>query len=108
MPHEHPQHPTVTSDALTGADARSDGGDAPTSRRFHRRFLHRLQDETFAGALLLGAAVLALLWANSPWRGAYQALAGLEVGPAALHLNLSLSTWAADGLLAIFFFVVGL
>src|SRR3712207_8948386 len=29
------------------------------------------------------------------------------VGPAALHLNLSVSTWAADGLLAIFFFVAG-
>ena len=30
------------------------------------------------------------------------------VGPSALHLDLSLGTWAADGLLAIFFFVVGL
>src|SRR3712207_5895607 len=30
------------------------------------------------------------------------------VGPAALHLNLSVATWAADGLLAIFFFVAGL
>jgi Na+:H+ antiporter, NhaA family len=73
-----------------------------------RRFLLRLQDETFAGSLLLGAALLALLWANSPWRESYQALAGVEFGPAALHLDLSLSTWAADGLLAIFFFVVGL
>jgi len=108
MPREHPQHPTATSDAPTGAHDRPGGDDTPTSRGLHRRFLLRLQDETFAGALLLGVAVLALLWANSPWRGAYQALGGLEVGPAALHLNLSLSTWAADGLLAIFFFVVGL
>ncbi|MPV38344.1 Na+/H+ antiporter NhaA [Georgenia subflava] len=68
----------------------------------------RLQDDTFSGALLLGAAVLALVWANSPWRETYFAIAGLEIGPAALHLDLSLSTWAADGLLAIFFFVVGL
>ena len=30
------------------------------------------------------------------------------VGPAALHLDLTLATWAADGLLAIFFFVAGL
>lgn len=30
------------------------------------------------------------------------------IGPEALHLDLSLGTWAADGLLAIFFFVVGL
>ncbi|GAA4288716.1 Na+/H+ antiporter NhaA [Georgenia daeguensis] len=79
-----------------------------TSYGTRRRIRVRLQNETFTGALLLGAAVLALLWANSPWRGAYQALAGYEIGPAALHLDLSLSTWAADGLLAIFFFVVGL
>lgn len=68
--------------------------------------------ETTGGALLIGAAFLALLWANSPWRDAYQALSATVVGPAAIgplpvHLDLSLSTWAADGLLAIFFFVVG-
>ena len=34
--------------------------------------------------------------------------ATLTIGPAALHLDLSLATWAADGLLAIFFFVAGL
>ena len=37
-----------------------------------------------------------------------RALPGVPIGPAALHLDLSLSTWAADGLLAIFFFVAGL
>jgi NhaA family Na+:H+ antiporter len=68
--------------------------------------------ETTGGALLIGAAFLALLWANSPWRDAYQTLSATVVGPAAIgplpvHLDLSLSTWAADGLLAIFFFVVG-
>jgi Na+:H+ antiporter, NhaA family len=57
---------------------------------------------------LLGAAVVALLWANSPWQDAYRDLAGLRVGPAAWHLDLTLATWAADGLLAIFFFVAGL
>jgi NhaA family Na+:H+ antiporter len=68
--------------------------------------------ETTGGALLIGAAFLALLWANSPWREAYQSLSETVVGPAWIgplhvHLDLSLSTWAADGLLAIFFFVVG-
>lgn len=67
----------------------------------------RLQDERLSGALLLVAAVVALVWANSPWREAYQALAGTVVGPHALHLDLDLATWAADGLLAVFFFVVG-
>ncbi len=67
-----------------------------------------LRKETVGGALLLVAAAVALVWANSPWGGAYETLRDTEVGPAALHLDLSLGTWAADGLLAIFFFVAGL
>jgi Na+:H+ antiporter, NhaA family len=73
-----------------------------------RRIGELLRTETTGGLLLVGAAALALLWANSPWRDAYVALSELRVGPAELHLDLSLSTWAADGLLAIFFFVAGL
>ena len=67
-----------------------------------------LRTETVGGVLLVAAAVLALAWANSPWGDAYQALTRLRVGPAALHLDLTLAQWAADGLLAIFFFVAGL
>src|SRR5690625_1489577 len=91
MPHAVPSHAPDLS---------------PTSRR--GPLATRLQDERFAGLLLLIAAVLALVWANSPWRDAYESLSSTDLGPAALHLDLSLSTWAADGLLAIFFFVVGL
>lgn len=73
-----------------------------------RTRLHRWgSTETTAGALLLIAAAAALVWANSPWRGAYAALSDAVVGPAALHLDLTVAHWAADGLLAIFFFVVG-
>ena len=67
-----------------------------------------LRTETVGGALLLAAAVAALVWANSPWHGSYTALHDLRVGPSALHLDLSLAQWAADGLLAVFFFVAGL
>ncbi|GAA4711398.1 Na+/H+ antiporter NhaA [Pedococcus ginsenosidimutans] len=67
-----------------------------------------LRTETVGGALLLTAAVAALAWANSPWSDAYSALRDLQVGPHALHLDLTLGQWAADGLLAIFFFVAGL
>ncbi len=69
-----------------------------------------LRKETVGGALLLVATVIALVWANSPWSEAYTSLGELKVGTDALgvHLDLSLETWAADGLLAIFFFVVGL
>ena len=67
-----------------------------------------LRKETVGGALLLVAAAIALVWANSPWAGGYEAVRDLRVGPASLHLDLALGTWAADGLLAIFFFVAGL
>lgn len=68
----------------------------------------KLGNETFAGMILLAGALIALIWANSPWREAYQSLSDITFGPAALHLELSLATWASDGLLAIFFFVIGL
>lgn len=67
-----------------------------------------LRDETVGGVILLVAAAIALIWANSPWASAYENLVNFEVGPEALHLNLTLGEWAADGLLAIFFFVAGL
>jgi Na+:H+ antiporter, NhaA family len=67
-----------------------------------------LRKETVGGALLLAAAVVAMAWANSPWSAGYFSLRGIQVGPQALHLRLTLGDWAADGLLAIFFFVAGL
>jgi NhaA family Na+:H+ antiporter len=67
-----------------------------------------LRKETVGGVLLLAGTVLALLWANSPWAPSYEELQHTAVGPAVLHLHLSLEAWAADGLLAIFFFVAGL
>ncbi|MCI2237935.1 Na+/H+ antiporter NhaA [Paenibacillus sp. TRM 82003] len=67
-----------------------------------------LRKETVGGALLLLSTVLALLWANSPWSDSYAGLRDTVVGPRALHLDLSLGQWAADGLLAIFFFTAGL
>jgi Na+:H+ antiporter, NhaA family len=73
-----------------------------------RRISDVLRMETVGGALLLTAAGAALVWANSPWAESYRALRDLEIGPVVLHLHLSLGTWAADGLLAVFFFVAGL
>src|SRR5690606_19189080 len=71
-------------------------------------YREKLGNETFAGMVLLVGALLALVWANSPWREAYASLSEITVGPAALHLDLTLAAWASDGLLAIFFFAVGL
>ncbi|MGV8896228.1 MAG: Na+/H+ antiporter NhaA [Rhodoglobus sp.] len=73
------------------------------------RGIHQtLKQDTVGGALLLGATVLALILANSPAAGLYETVREFTFGPEALHLNLSVGSWAADGLLAIFFFVVGL
>ncbi|BBH68904.1 Na(+)/H(+) antiporter NhaA [Actinoplanes sp. OR16] len=73
-----------------------------------RRVADILRAETVGGLLLLGATVLALIWANSPWKDFYQDLAAFQLIPDEWPLHLSLSAWAADGLLAIFFFVAGL
>lgn len=69
-----------------------------------------LRMETVGGALLLLGAVLALAWANAPWSETYEQLRRFVPWPGgeALHLDLDLAHWAGDGLLAIFFFVVGL
>jgi Na+:H+ antiporter, NhaA family len=73
-----------------------------------QRIASVLRRETVGGALLLIGAAIALVWANSPWGETYESLRDTRVGPASLHLDLTLGTWAADGLLAIFFFVAGL
>jgi Na+:H+ antiporter, NhaA family len=73
-----------------------------------QRLAHILRKETVGGVLLLVAASAALVWANSPWSEGYRALSDFAVGPGAWHLRLTVAEWAADGLLAVFFFVVGL
>ncbi|MFF0225755.1 Na+/H+ antiporter NhaA [Streptomyces sp. NPDC004629] len=75
-----------------------------------RRFVaDALRTETVGGVLLLVAAVAALIWANVPAFGhSYESVGHVHLGPAALGLNLSIEHWAADGLLAVFFFVAGI
>lgn len=68
----------------------------------------RLSADLTGGVLLLTAAAVGLVWANSPWRAAYETLSGTVLGPAAWHLDLTMAAWASDGLLAVFFLVVGL
>jgi NhaA family Na+:H+ antiporter len=74
----------------------------------YSRIAEILRKETVGGALLLSATVIALAWANSPWSPLYFALRDFKLGFAPWHLELTLGEWAADGLLAIFFFVAGL
>jgi Na+:H+ antiporter, NhaA family len=89
-----------------GTDYRS------VSRRTRISFLFKelLHNAAAAGILLLLAAVAALIWANSPWGDAYQNLwaTKITVGADNFGLTKSLHHWINDGLMVIFFFVVGL
>ncbi|MEU9863034.1 Na+/H+ antiporter NhaA [Streptomyces sp. NPDC047971] len=67
-----------------------------------------LRTETIGGLVLLTAAVVALVWANSPWSGAYESVRDFHFGIPALGLDLSVGHWTADGLLAVFFLVAGI
>ncbi len=71
------------------------------------RFLH---SQTTSSLVLILATVTAVIWANSPWADLYQTLSHLEIGThfAGRTYQLSLDHWVKDGLMAIFFFVVGL
>ena len=86
---------------------------APWERAFDKiltpfeEFIHR---QTTSSLLLMGTAVVALILANGPWADAYthimHAPVSLSVG--SWSLNMSLHHWINDGLMAMFFFVVGL
>jgi len=73
--------------------------------------LHRFFSASAAGGLvLLGCTVVALAIANSPWADSYHHLweAPVTIGAAGFGLTLSLHAWVNDGLMAVFFFLVGL
>ncbi|PPB49574.1 Na+/H+ antiporter NhaA [Arthrobacter pityocampae] len=72
------------------------------------RITEILRKETVGGILLLVAASLAIIWANSPFADSYFAIRDFEFGYEPWHLELSVGQWASDGLLAVFFFLVGL
>lgn len=94
------------------------GDHPPGSWPRARRLVHRalapverfLRIEAASGILLLIAAAIALVWANSPWRASYSALwqtpFGLRFGNIVFERDLGF--WINDGLMTVFFFVVGL
>jgi Na+:H+ antiporter, NhaA family len=79
---------------------------APVLRPF-QEFAAR---ETSGGILLLFCTVAALIWVNSPRAASYEALwnTNVTVGAAGYTFDHDLHFWVNDGLMAIFFFVVGL
>ncbi|MDB6090309.1 MAG: sodium:proton antiporter [Gammaproteobacteria bacterium] len=89
----------------------------PLIRRILSSIESFLHVETASGVVLLAAAAVALIWANSPWGHSYEALwrtalplhaAPLPFGLGDLIGNRSLHFWINDGLMTIFFLVVGL
>jgi Na+:H+ antiporter, NhaA family len=75
-----------------------------------RALLEFLRTEAGGGVVLLGATVVALAWANSPWQDAYHDLwhHHLTLGSGSWAVRESLGHWVNDGLMVLFFFVVGL
>jgi Na+:H+ antiporter, NhaA family len=75
-----------------------------------RPFQEFSESEAAGGVLLLAASALALAWANSPWAGSYSTLWEHKfiIGFEGFALSKSILHWINDGLMAIFFFVVGL
>lgn len=94
------------------------GADRPTwlrSDRFLARSVARplnrfLHIEASGGVLLVGAAVIALVWANSPWSASYRDLwaSELTLDLAGHAITQDLRHWINDGLMTLFFFVIGL
>jgi NhaA family Na+:H+ antiporter len=81
-----------------------------TTVRLLSPFLDFLKTEVLGAILLASSAILALIWANSPWSGSYENLwsARFAITVAGQSLDLDLRHWVNDGLMTIFFFVVGL
>jgi NhaA family Na+:H+ antiporter len=69
-----------------------------------------LREEAAGGVVLMAVAALALGWANSPWRAAYAALwqTQLAVQLGRFGIEADLRHWVSDGLMTVFFLVVGL
>lgn len=75
------------------------------------RPFHEFADKASSGGILLiAAAIVALVWANSPWGGIYTELweTKLSIGLGNFSIEKDLTHWINDGLMAVFFLVVGL
>jgi Na+/H+ antiporter NhaA len=97
-----PEYEAVTSEASTVRSA--------WRRNLAQPLQAFVQTETSSGAVLLAAAVAALVWINSPWGSSYDSLwaTDLTIRLGDWSLGGDLTYWINDGLMAIFFFVIGL
>jgi Na+/H+ antiporter NhaA len=93
----------ATDQSLCGARELSAGPPSSPRRSF-------IRTEAGSAGLLVVAALLALLWANSPWSSSYEALwqTQVEIRFGSRTIAMDLHHWVNDGLMVVFFFVVGL
>src|SRR5579863_5013896 len=68
-----------------------------------QQFIHI---QGISSVFLLAAAIIALIWANSPWQASYHHVWEMEL--ALSRLRLPVHAWINDALMAIFFFLVGM
>lgn len=75
-----------------------------------RSLISFLRTEVGGASLLLIATIIALVWANSTWSASYGDLwsTDLKIGVGSFAIEEDLGHWVNDGLMALFFFVVGL
>ncbi|CCO23053.1 Na+/H+ antiporter NhaA [Maridesulfovibrio hydrothermalis] len=73
-------------------------------------FYEFVRVESSGGLVLIAATVIALIWANSPWGDLYEAFKNVQltVGAGEFILSKPAILWINDGLMAVFFFLVGL
>ncbi|MGO3147877.1 MAG: Na+/H+ antiporter NhaA [Leucobacter sp.] len=105
--------PTPTTPIPHAPHARSQRGHqrrlfSYISRRETRRITRYLRVEFVGGLIIMVAALIGFIAANSPIAEWYLTIRDTVIGPESIGLNLTIGMWASDGLLAIFFFMVGL
>ena len=93
-----------------GSDALTDGGRTAWARNLAAPVRSFLSTETGGAMVMLGAAVAALLWANSPWWHSYESVwtTTLAVRVGTVGIAMDLRHWVNEGLMTLFFLVVGL
>lgn len=94
----------------TAAGATACVGPDPFGNQLNHRLRSFIRTESGSAGILVVASLLALLWANSPWSESYvdlwHTVAGVRFG--AGEVTMSLHHWVNDGLMVVFFFVIGL
>lgn len=82
----------------------------PRMERITVPFQEFVRAESFSGILLITFMLVALIWANSPWSSSYESLwqTQVAVSVGSFKIDKPLLLWINDGLMAVFFFVVGL